>query len=87
MFGDRRPSTRADRNVTYAKAILFSFGPQIEASWAWDVDHLTQLSRNLPRKLVPLTWEDLRVYEIQEGQIVWLEPGRGLSSKSKRRYA
>lgn len=40
-----------------------------------------------PRKLVPLTWEDLRVYDVQEGQIVWLEPGRGWSSKSKRRYA
>jgi len=64
VFGDRRPSTRADRNVTYAKAILFSFGPQIEASWAWDVDHLTQLSRNLPRKLVPLE-------EIRELDEVW----------------
>jgi hypothetical protein len=40
-----------------------------------------------PKGLVPLTWDGLRVYEVQDGQVVWLEPGRSFSSKFGRRYA
>ena len=40
-----------------------------------------------PRKLVPLTWEELRVYEVQNGSVVWLEPGRAFSARSGRRLA
>ncbi|HEY3043980.1 MAG TPA: hypothetical protein VGJ39_08140 [Vicinamibacterales bacterium] len=32
----------------------FYFRPSSRGILAWDVDHLIQLSRNLPRKLVPL---------------------------------
>ncbi len=38
-----------------------------------------------PQGLVPLTWEELRVYEVADGQVVWLEPGRTLSSRSAAR--
>jgi ubiquitin-protein ligase len=38
-----------------------------------------------PRALVPLTWDELRVYEVEDGQMVWLEPGRSLASASTRR--
>ena len=38
-----------------------------------------------PKALVPLTWDELRVYEVQDGQVVWLEPGRAFSSRSERR--
>jgi ubiquitin-protein ligase len=38
-----------------------------------------------PHKLVPLTWDELRVYEVRGGQILWLEPGRAFTSKSARR--
>jgi hypothetical protein len=40
-----------------------------------------------PRKLVPLTWEELRVYEVQSGNMVWLEPGRAFTARSGRRLA
>jgi len=40
-----------------------------------------------PRRLVPLTWEELRVYDVQDGAIVWLEPGRAFSHRSGRRLA
>ncbi len=32
----------------------------------------------LPEKLVPLSWDELKVFEIQNGRIAWLEPGRNL---------
>ena len=35
-----------------------------------------------PKALVPLSWEELRVYEVRDQEVVWLEPGRGFSSKS-----
>jgi hypothetical protein len=37
-----------------------------------------------PQQLVPLTWNELRVYEIKNGQMVWLEPGRGLAAVKSR---
>lgn len=38
-----------------------------------------------PQGLVPLTWQEIQVYEVKEGQMVWLEPGRSLSSRSGSR--
>jgi hypothetical protein len=35
-----------------------------------------------PEGLVPLSWDELHVYEVSGGQVVWLEPGRTLSSRS-----
>jgi ubiquitin-protein ligase len=29
-----------------------------------------------PRQLVPLTWSELKVYEVREGQLVWIDPAR-----------
>jgi hypothetical protein len=29
-----------------------------------------------PRQLVPLTWDEIKVYEVRQGQIVWLDPAR-----------
>jgi len=46
-------------------------------------DWYTNFAR--PRRLVPLSWEELRVFEIQDGRVNWLEPGRGLSSRSASR--
>lgn len=40
-----------------------------------------------PQGLVPLTWDELHVYEISNGQMVWLEPGRALSMRSGSRFA
>jgi hypothetical protein len=37
-----------------------------------------------PQQLVPLTWEELRVFEIHNGQMVWLEPGRQLIATRSR---
>jgi hypothetical protein len=37
--------------------------------------------------LVPLTWDELHVYEVTNGQVVWLEPGRALSTRSGSRFA
>jgi hypothetical protein len=39
----------------------------------------------VPQSLVPLTWDELRVYEIKDGQMQWLEPGRGLTKRSPSR--
>jgi hypothetical protein len=39
----------------------------------------------LPRQMVPLTWEELRVYDVKNGQIVWLDPGRNISTSSRER--
>lgn len=39
----------------------------------------------LSRQLVPLTWVELRVYEMRDGQISWLEPGRQLAPSVRRR--
>jgi hypothetical protein len=38
-----------------------------------------------PKALVPLTWDELRVYDVRDGQVVWLEPGRAFSSKPASR--
>lgn len=38
-----------------------------------------------PQELVPLTWHGLRVYEVRDGNLVWFEPGRTLSSRSGSR--
>jgi hypothetical protein len=40
-----------------------------------------------PQGLVPLTWRELHVYEVTDGQVTWLEPGRALSSRSGPRLA
>jgi ubiquitin-protein ligase len=40
-----------------------------------------------PQALVPLTWDELKVYEIRNGQLVWLEPGRQLNSSVRTRLA
>ncbi len=37
--------------------------------------------------LVPLTWDELRVYQVAEGQVVWIEPGRTFSSRAGSRLA
>jgi len=29
-----------------------------------------------PRRLVPLTWDELKTYEIRRGQVVWIDPAR-----------
>lgn len=34
-----------------------------------------------PDGLVPLSWDELQVYEISQGQIVWFEPGRSLVAR------
>jgi ubiquitin-protein ligase len=39
----------------------------------------------LPQGLVPLTWDELRVFDVRNGQIMWLEPGRQLTAASKNR--
>lgn len=38
-----------------------------------------------PKALVPLSWDELRVYEVRDQQVVWLEPGRALTPKSDAR--
>jgi hypothetical protein len=38
-----------------------------------------------PEGLVPLTWQELTVYEFSGGQMVWLEPGRQLASRTASR--
>lgn len=38
-----------------------------------------------PRELVPLSWDELRVYEVRDGQVTWLEPGRAFGSRSAHR--
>lgn len=35
-----------------------------------------------PEGLVPLTWQELQVYEFVDGEMVWLEPGRQLTARS-----
>ena len=40
-----------------------------------------------PRALVPLTWNELRVYEIHEGQVHWLEPGRAIAPRPSGRLS
>jgi hypothetical protein len=37
-----------------------------------------------PLHLVPLTWNELRVFEVRAGEMVWLEPGRQLRSSAHR---
>jgi ubiquitin-protein ligase len=37
-----------------------------------------------PQKLVPLTWDEMKVFEVQDGQIRWLEPGRQLTASRTR---
>jgi hypothetical protein len=38
-----------------------------------------------PQKLVPLTWEELRVFEVRNDQVVWIDPGRQLLSSPRVR--
>ena len=38
-----------------------------------------------PHQLVPLTWEAIKVFEVRNGDIVWFEPGRSLTSRSGSR--
>lgn len=38
-----------------------------------------------PRQIVPLTWDELRVYEVRQGQIVWLDPARQLRTPARAR--
>jgi hypothetical protein len=38
-----------------------------------------------PQGLVPLTEDELRVFEVREGRVHWLEPGRQLGSPSRAR--
>jgi hypothetical protein len=40
-----------------------------------------------PQHLVPLTWQEIRVYELKDGQMIWIEPGRSLSSRSGSRLS
>jgi hypothetical protein len=39
----------------------------------------------LPGGLVPLSWDELKVYEWREGEIAWLEPGRELTARAGSR--
>ena len=39
----------------------------------------------VPHELVPLTWDELRVYEVRQGQMIWLEPARQLSQGPRAR--
>jgi ubiquitin-protein ligase len=39
----------------------------------------------VPQRLVPLTWDELRVYEVKDGQMQWFEPGRGLTARTVSR--
>jgi ubiquitin-protein ligase len=38
----------------------------------------------LPEGRVPLTWEELAVYAVREGQFVWIDPARRLASSGSR---
>jgi ubiquitin-protein ligase len=38
-----------------------------------------------PQRLVPLTWEELKVYEVRDGLVEWLEPGRRLGGAPRSR--
>lgn len=40
-----------------------------------------------PQGLVPLTWDEIRVYEVRDGQMVWLEPGRSIAARPGSRLA
>ena len=40
-----------------------------------------------PRGIVPLSWDELRVYEVQDGRMVWLEPGREFAPRAGHRIA
>jgi hypothetical protein len=42
-------------------------------------------SVGLPGGLVPLTWKELKVFEIRDGRMAWLEPGRQLDSSTRTR--
>jgi ubiquitin-protein ligase len=35
-------------------------------------------NKAMPGNLVPLSWDELKVFQIQDGRIAWLEPGRSL---------
>lgn len=39
----------------------------------------------VPQQIVPLTWDELRVFEVRNGQMVWLEPGRQLAASPRSR--
>jgi len=38
-----------------------------------------------PRRIVPLTWDELKVYEVRQGQVAWIDPGRQLRSAPRAR--
>jgi hypothetical protein len=44
-------------------------------------------STALPQGLVPLTWKEMRVYEMRRDQVIWLEPGRQLNPSKRPRLA
>jgi len=46
-------------------------------------DWYTKYAR--PHGVVPLGWDELKVYEIRDGRVDWLEPGRSLASRSASR--
>jgi hypothetical protein len=39
-----------------------------------------------PMGLVPLSWDELHVYEVQGGNVVWLEPGRDIVRRAGSRF-
>ena len=39
----------------------------------------------VPQNLVPLTWDELRVFDVRDGQFRWLEPGRQLAASTRAR--
>jgi hypothetical protein len=49
------------------------------ASWYRDVAQ--------PEGLVPLAGTEVRVHEVRDGEIHWLEPGRGLADRPRRRIS
>ena len=37
-----------------------------------------------PQQLVPLSWDELNVFEVRDGQIVWLDPARRVRARTQR---
>ncbi len=33
--------------------------------------------------LLPLGWDELKVFEVRDGQLIWLEPGRGIAPRPR----
>jgi hypothetical protein len=45
------------------------------------------LTVGVPRQLVPLTWAELKVFQLRDGQVSWLEPGRQIGPSARSRIS